>query len=250
MFDLLLRWDPFYKCTALARREKKALQTLHSFTDSVIASRRKEIEAMQTHLGSSTTDLEFGIRRKMNLIDLLLQTPCDGRLLTDREIREEVDTFMFEGHDTTTSAISFTVYMLAKYPEAQEKAYREVCQLKIDREKELSLHTLNEMHYLELCIKETLRLFPSVPLFARKVTEDVDISKFIKDAQFESWLTDDLYYRWCPDQAGSERDSGLSLYAERPRLFSGSRRVQAGTIFGRRISRPDQRLRFCPLQCG
>lgn len=179
MFDLLLRWDPYYKCTALARRETRALKTLHSFTDSVIASRRRELLSTPTLVTPpASADLEIGIRRKMNLIDLLLQTEVEGRQLTDREIREEVDTFMFEGHDTTTSAIAFALYMLAKHVDAQEKAFQEVCQV-IGRERQgaASLHTLNELHYLELCIKETLRLFPSVPLFARKVIEDVEISE-------------------------------------------------------------------------
>lgn len=96
MFDLLLRWDPYYKVSALARREKKALKTLHTFTDAVIASRRKELEEQRQGKDSSP-EAEFGIKRKMNLIDLLLQTNCEGRPLTNLEIREEVDTFMFEG---------------------------------------------------------------------------------------------------------------------------------------------------------
>lgn len=197
MFDLLLRWNTYYNSTGLRRRERKALKTLHSFTDTVIARGRKELlnrQQLQQANGVTTVsvataadhtpDIEFGIKRKMNLMDLLLQTTCDGRSLTDREIREEVDTFMFEGHDTTTSAISFAIYMLAKNPQAQELAYQEACQVIGSKsESAPTLHTLNELNYLELCIKETLRLFPSVPFFGRKVMEDVDISTSIRGIQ-------------------------------------------------------------------
>ena len=46
--------------------------------------------------------------------------------LTDEEIRAEVDTFMFEGHDTTAAGIAWTLYNLARYPDHQDKCRAEV----------------------------------------------------------------------------------------------------------------------------
>ena len=50
----------------------------------------------------------------------------NGVGMTDLEIRAEMDTFMFEGHDTTASGITWTLYNLALHPEHQEICRREV----------------------------------------------------------------------------------------------------------------------------
>lgn len=153
MFDLLLRWNTYYKWSSLARKEKTALKVLHSFTDSVIAQRKAEL-LTQSKLPVDQTDFDYGIKEKKNLIDLLLQTTCNGDRLSDREIREEVDTFMFEGHDTTTSAIAFAIYMMAKNKSAQDKVYEELLQVfGSDGDVKVTTNTLNCLSYMELCIK-------------------------------------------------------------------------------------------------
>lgn len=78
--------------------ELKTLKTLHDFTDSVIVSRRSELESLTK---SSTTisipaEDDVGVKKKTAFLDLLLQSTIDGKPLTNEDIREEVDTFMFE----------------------------------------------------------------------------------------------------------------------------------------------------------
>lgn len=55
----------------------------------------------------------------MAFLDTLLSSTIDGRPLIRQEIYEEVSTFMFEGHDTTTSGVSFSVYLLSRHPDVQ-----------------------------------------------------------------------------------------------------------------------------------
>ena len=52
-------------------------------------------------------------------MDLLLEYSENKQALSDEDIREEVDTFMFEGHDTTAAAINWSIYLLATHPEIQ-----------------------------------------------------------------------------------------------------------------------------------
>ena len=56
--------------------------------------------------------------------------------LSNEEIRAEVDTFVFEGHDTTASGLSWTLYNLAIHPEHQAKCREEVDALFDEKENE------------------------------------------------------------------------------------------------------------------
>ncbi|XP_037044699.1 cytochrome P450 4d1-like [Bradysia coprophila] len=173
-FDPIRRFDLIYKFTEMYRREQKALQILHEFTDSVIRSRRNELFNSKTKTENTAEDM-VGSKRKMALLDLLLQSTVDGEPLSDIDIREEVDTFMFAGHDTTSSAISFVLYNVAKYPDVQRKVYEEVANHLQDGDHDVSLKDLNNFRYLDLVIKESLRIYPIVPYFGRRLCDDVKV---------------------------------------------------------------------------
>jgi cytochrome P450 family 4 len=121
-------------------------------------------------------DDDIGIKKKLALLDVLLKATIDGKPLTNAEIAEEVDTFMFEGHDTVTSTISFSLYLLSQHPKAQQKAFEEVSRIVGNNlNDDPTYNQLLEMKYLEYCIKETLRLYPAVPMYGRNLDEDIDL---------------------------------------------------------------------------
>ena len=156
----------------MKRQQTKLLQVLHGFTDRVINTRKNELK--NEALDEFDEEI-FGVKKKKALLDLLLQSKVDGQPLSDTDIREEVDTFMADGHDTTASGIAFCLYNLAKNPEVQEKVFEEVQSCGDD---ELNLNALNNLNYLDLVIKETLRLYPSVPYFSRELNEDFHVNGF------------------------------------------------------------------------
>ncbi|XP_065091254.1 cytochrome P450 4d1-like [Ochlerotatus camptorhynchus] len=176
MFDIIRRTPLFY-LTPSYQRLRKVLKVLHGYTDNVIVARKKKLKDQVKHEDNSTSDdLELGSRKKEAFLDMLLRTKINGKPLTNLEIREEVDTFMFEGHDTTTSAVVFTLFSLAKHPAIQQKVYEEIiCIVGKDPRERIELSHLHELSYLEMVIKETLRLFPSVPLIGRRCVEEVTI---------------------------------------------------------------------------
>jgi cytochrome P450 family 4 len=69
------------------------------------------------------------------------------------------------------------LFCLAKYPDVQQKAFEEVKVVLVDSVEGTTMADLNKLDYLDLVIKETLRLFPPVPVIGRLMTEDTLLSK-------------------------------------------------------------------------
>lgn len=173
-----MRLTALFNLSPQRKQEKEALKILHKFTNSVIISRRDELLKKKSPSVDQTDDDDIGAKKKMALLDVLLQSTIDGKPLTNDDIREEVDTFMFEGHDTTTSGIAFALYNIAKHPEVQMKVIEEITEvIGEDKTRPVTLQMLNDLNYLDLVLKESMRLFPPVPMIARTITEETTISE-------------------------------------------------------------------------
>lgn len=171
-FPLLYFLHPFYW------RQQKLIKTMHNFTNSVIKAKRQALEEKRHTEGETKEHNEddgiYG-KKRMSFLDLLLNESS----MSDADIREEVDTFMFEGHDTTTSGIYFSLMALAMHPDIQERLYgeiRQVLETEEERHAPLTNATLQQMKYLDMVIKEVLRVYPSVPIIGRELLEDVEIN--------------------------------------------------------------------------
>ncbi|XP_017017316.1 probable cytochrome P450 4s3 [Drosophila kikkawai] len=169
-FSFWQRLNIFFRHTKPGKERDAALKVLHDETNRVIRLRREQLLQERAEARPEAEQDDVGGKRRLAFLDMLLLSQMEGGAeLTDTDIREEVDTFMFEGHDTTSSAIAFTLSLLSKHAAIQQRAYEEVSELE-GREKE-------PMPYLEAVIKESLRIYPSVPFFSRKVMEDLPVGK-------------------------------------------------------------------------
>ncbi|XP_074011149.1 cytochrome P450 4V2 [Numenius arquata] len=166
-------WPDFlYMLFKEGREHERNLKILHNFTDTVIAEKAAELgnTKQMKHDGNCE---ESGSRKRLAFLDMLLSaTDDEGNKLSYKDIREEVDTFMFEGHDTTAAAMNWALYLLGHNREAQEKVHRELDEVFGNTERPVTMDDLKKLRYLECVVKEALRLFPSVPLFARTLRED------------------------------------------------------------------------------
>ncbi|KAJ8933366.1 hypothetical protein NQ314_014081 [Rhamnusium bicolor] len=154
-----------YQLTARSKEDKMLLNILHTFSDNVIGERQKTFQAEKK--------LSYSSKKRLAMLDLLLTAKYAGADIDDDGIREEVDTFMFEGHDTTSMGICYILMTLANEKHAQEEILREIYEILGDSGKTPDYNDLTEMKYMERCIKECLRLYPSVPFIARVNGEEI-----------------------------------------------------------------------------
>ncbi|KAL1776231.1 cytochrome P450 4B1 [Sigmodon hispidus] len=162
--------DFIYWCTPHGRRFLRACKIAHDHTDRVIRQRKAALQ-------DEKEQKRIQQRKHLDFLDILLGARDEsGIKLSDADLRAEVDTFMFEGHDTTTSGISWFLYCMALYPEHQHAQSEEKA---IGWSKVHGLRTsiarddLAKMTYLTMCIKECFRLYPPVPQVYRQLNKPV-----------------------------------------------------------------------------
>ncbi|KAJ9599645.1 hypothetical protein L9F63_026503, partial [Diploptera punctata] len=171
--------DYIFNLSPLGRLQKRCLSILHNTTRNVVESRKKEILEGKTNNENSVSVDDTGGKKKVAFLDLLLQSSIENSgELTDEDIQEEVDTLMFEGHDTSSSSISFSCWALGNYPEIQEKVVAELKSVFGDSDRLPTYQDLQELKYLEMFIKESLRLYPSVPFYGRELSEDISFGEY------------------------------------------------------------------------
>ncbi|XP_076790533.1 cytochrome P450 4A14-like isoform X1 [Arvicanthis niloticus] len=158
--------NTIYSLSSNGRSFHSACQIAHKHTEKVICMRKAQLQ--------NEEELEkIRKKRRLDFLDILLfaQTE-DGKSLSDEDLRAEVDTFMFEGHDTTASGISWIFYALATHPEHQQRCREEVQRILGDGTSVTWDH-LDQMPYTTMCIKEALRLYPPVPAVGKELSTPV-----------------------------------------------------------------------------
>ncbi|CAP37228.1 Protein CBR-CYP-25A2, partial [Caenorhabditis briggsae] len=146
--ELSWLWRWMYKYTALAAAEIPLVQGLED-----VYERRRSGE------GSDSVDL----------LKLLLDREDDKtkEKMTKKEVIENCFAFLLAGYETTSTAMTYCSYLLAKYPEIQKKLWQEIKLVK--NEGTLDYDSIHSMKYLDAVYKETLRYYPPVIHFINRV---------------------------------------------------------------------------------
>ena len=175
-----------------------------------------------------------------DVLSLLLQAHDEaGNGLSDREVRDQVMTLMFAGHDTSTSTVSFFMHELARHPDVLARLQEEQ-----DRVLGGAPPTVDqlerEMPYLDMVLDEVLRLYPPAWIGPRRAVRDyefnghgVPASAYVNYCSWASHRIPEVFPEpeaFIPERFTRERKAALPRGAYVP--FGGGQRICIGKRFG------------------
>ena len=148
------RWWPSER----NRRMVRALDAMDGVIERLIAARRKEMKDrgdLMSHV-VFVTDEQGGMSKK--------------------QMRDELMTLIFAGHETTAHTLTWAWYLLAKNRDKLVKAQQEIDRTIGDRP--IAIDDLRALPYLEMCLKESLRRLPAVWIYAREAQKDLRLGDY------------------------------------------------------------------------
>ena len=112
-----------------------------------------------------------------DLLSMLLQAQDDdGTQMSDAQLRDEVMTLFLAGHETTALALSWSWYLLATHPEAEQKFHAELDEVLGGRAPAVS--DLPKLKYTEMIAKESMRLYPPAYAVGREALEETEVGGY------------------------------------------------------------------------
>ena len=150
------------------RRARKAMDRS---VDAIIDEAKAKEDASRQQ---DSTRTSFGRTRK-SLLELLIGAR-DGesrKSLGDVELRDEIKTFLFAGHETTSTWCYGAIWSLCSYPEVQGKVHEDILKHSPpNRDDPLDLEAVENMEYFNAFMQEVLRMFPPIGMILRSNTKD------------------------------------------------------------------------------
>jgi cytochrome P450 len=122
-----------------------------------------------------------------DIVSMLLQAQDEGNTMTDRQVHDQVLTFIAAGHETAQNTLSWTFYLLSQYPAVYEKLLAQLHSVVHDRTPTIA--DLAQLPYLEWVINESWRIYPPAWIQGRRAIEDFELDGYHFPAQTTFFLS-------------------------------------------------------------
>jgi cytochrome P450 len=216
---------PLWAPTPVNRAFRQAFRTFNRTVDRIIAERRRNSV-------------------EQNDLMALLMGMCDsdtGQKMNDEELRNEVRSLFFVGHETTATALTWTWYLLSQHPEVERRLHAEVDDVLGGRPP--STEDLPKLVYTSMVFMESIRLFPPGWLVSRAINageeDEIDsyliprnsllfLSPYVTHRLPELWERPEVFNpeRFTPEQVAKRPKFAYIPFGGGPRQCMGDKFAQ------------------------
>ena len=178
-----------------------------------------------------------------DLLSMLLSAQDDeagddaGRVMTDKQVRDEAMTILLAGHETTANALTWTWYLISQSPEVEARLHEEVDRVLQGRLPAVA--DLPALSFVEKIVTEAMRLYPPAWIVGRRAIDEYPIGEYVAPPRaimiMSPWILhrDARYFpdpdRFHPDRWTPEFKATLPQFAYFP--FGGGPRRCIGESF-------------------
>ena len=166
---------------ALSHAIQVLLTTPHAVPRRIRSgSNKRKFQRAQAYLAAfietSIAEYKNGAGQSDILSQLIHITDGQGRPLEQQQIQDHAMTFFLAGHETIASALSWTFYLLAQYPQIAEKLSAELDSVLVGYSP--SAENYSQLEYTKMALTESMRLYPPAWIMGRQAQQDVTLGGY------------------------------------------------------------------------
>ncbi|XP_035224638.1 cytochrome P450 4C1-like [Stegodyphus dumicola] len=170
-----LWYDTIFYRTSYGRTFQKAEKIIRNFFKRAIHEGKDILEAKKRN----TKCVQQSENKNKIFLEILLEEYAKNENFTYNDIEDEALTFIFGGYDTSSTALNWVLCLLGQHSDIQDRVSQELYSIfGDDKTREVTMEDVKSLVYLEQVIKETLRLYPSVPLIGRENKESIKVGRY------------------------------------------------------------------------
>ena len=224
---------------ATADRISHPLQLVDKLPTATNRKRKDALRVIDETIKRFIEERQTSGEDKGDLLSMLLMAvdEQDGGQMTTKQVKDEAMTLFVAGHETTANALAWTFYLLGQHPEVEQKVADEI---KTALDGRLpTLADLPKMPYLEMVVKESMRLYPPAWTVSREAQSDFEVggytipkgsiimmSMYVVHHDGRYWDQPDAFL---PVRFAAANEENIPKYAYFP--FGGGPRVCIGNQF-------------------
>lgn len=199
----------------------------------------RAIAALRAAVQSLITERRSGSVEKDDLLHRLMQArdPDSGQSMNDGQLVDNLLTFYLAGHETTAKALTWTLYLLARSPGWTRTLLEEIA--RVTGGAEVRAEHIDKLVLVQQVLKESMRLYPPVPLMTRQAVADTQFGTHAVRAgtsvvmpiyaihrHAKRWEDPDAFD---PERFAPEREAAIPRYQYMP--FGAGPRICIGMGF-------------------